>query len=250
VRQNATRLAPGPAGGFDTVEAIEQQATAWLRSIDGHELWTAMAQTPTDALITGYVLENYHYLASAASHVGAAIASATSGPVRAKLIAHLEDELTHCQMLERKLIDLAGIERPSAMRPLPTTVAFVGFLQNLAHQDWKAYLVVSTFLQRSLSETRDNGRGTGFYKEVAAHSPLGAELLAALRDHDEIDEGLGHDGRPTERLVELLALGPVPADSGRHAAVAPALAWGFLDGIMQHYRHGPASVSQRRAWSD
>lgn len=249
VRKYAARLAPPSAEGADTVSALDRQASNWLRSIDGHQLWTAMTQEPSDALITGYVLENFHYLASAASHVGAAIASSTSGAVRAQLIAHLEDELTHCRMLERKLIELAGVERPSAMRPLPTTVAFVGFLQNLAHQDWKAYLVVSTFLQRSLSETRDNGRGSRFYEEIAVRSPLGAELLAALRDHDEIDEGLGHDERPTQRLAELLRLGPVAMDSVRHAAMAPALAWGFLDGIVQHYRHGPASVSQRVAWS-
>ncbi len=247
VRDNAARLASA-SDSTDSVAALDHEASTWLRSIDGHELWTAMTDEPSDALITGYVLENYHYLASAAGHVGAAIASCTSGAVRAKLIAHLEDELTHCYMLERKLIEIAGVECPSSTRPLPTTVAFVGFLQNLAHQDWKAYLVVSTYLQRSLSETRDNGRGSGFYAEVAKRSRIGAELLAALRDHDEIDEGLGHDDRPTERLADLLALGPVSADSVRHAAVAPALAWGFLDGIVQHYRHGPEAVRQRRAW--
>jgi pyrroloquinoline quinone (PQQ) biosynthesis protein C len=248
VRTNAARLVGSGAVQRDTVQGLEAEATGWLRAIDGHELWSAMVEDSSDELIVGYVLENYHYLASATCHIGAAIASSTSAAVRRQLIAHLEDELTHCTMLEKTLLQCGGVERPSAMRPLPTTVAFVGFLENLGHQDWKAYLAVSTFLQKSLSECRPTSRHTQFYSAIADRSPTGAALLRALWEHDEIDEGLGHDDRPAQRLAELLRYGPLPEDSLRHAAVGPGLAWGFLDGILQHYRTGPGSVRQRVAW--
>jgi pyrroloquinoline quinone (PQQ) biosynthesis protein C len=248
VRTNAARLVGSGAVQRDTVQGLEDEATGWLRAIDGHELWSAMVEDSSDELIVGYVLENYHYLASATCHIGAAIASSTSAAVRRQLIAHLEDELTHCTMLEKTLLQCGGVERPSAMRPLPSTVAFVGFLENLGHQDWKAYLVVSTFLQKSLSECRPTSRHTQFYSAIADRSPTGAALLRALWEHDEIDEGLGHDDRPAQRLAELLRHGPLPEDSLRHAAVGPGLAWGFLDGILQHYRTGPGSVRQRVAW--
>lgn len=248
VRTNTARLVGSAPVARDTVSGLKDQATGWLRAIDGHELWSAMIEGSSDELIVGYVLENYHYLASATCHIGAAIASATSGAVRTQLLAHLEDELTHCTMLEKTLMACGGVERPSAMRPLPSTVAFVGFLENLGHQDWKAYLVVSTFLQMSLAECRPTHRHTKFYSAIADRSPTGAALLRALWEHDEIDEGLGHDDRPTQRLTELLRHGPLPLDSLRHAAVGPGLAWGFLDGILQHYRTGPGSVRQRVAW--
>jgi hypothetical protein len=248
VRTNTARLVGSGAVERDTVRGLEDAATGWLRAIDGHELWSAMVENSSDELIVGYVLENYHYLASATCHIGAAIASSTSGAVRTQLIAHLEDELTHCTMLEKTLMQCGGVERPSGMRPLPSTVAFVGFLENLGHQDWKAYLVVSTFLQKSLSECRPSHRHTQFYRAIADRSPTGAALLRALWEHDDIDEGLGHDDRPAQRLTELLKHGPLPMDSLRHAAVGPGLAWGFLDGILQHYRTGPGSVRQRVAW--
>ncbi|MCV7227685.1 hypothetical protein [Mycolicibacterium komossense] len=249
IDEYAARIAPPPTTMMGTTNELDGFVTGWLRAIDGHDLWDAMTDAAAEPeLIAGYVLENYHYLASAAGHVGAAIASTTCPKIRAQLIEHLDDELTHCDMLGRALARHAGIQEPASMRPLPTTVAFVGFLQNIAHQDWTAYVLVSTFLQRSLSETRQNNRGEDFYRTIDTANPNNGALLTALRDHDAIDQVLGHDAKPTLRLEETLKSAPISTCSRTHAAVAASLAWSFLDGIERHYSSGTGALRQRMSW--
>ncbi len=53
----------------------------------------------------------------------------------------------------------------------------------------------------------------------------------------------------TRGLLRLLA--KEPAETGRsmgRASLVPQFAWGFLDGILSHYRHGMVSVVQRVGW--
>ena len=67
--------------------------------------------------------------------------------------------------------------------------------------------------------------------------------------HDELDDELGHDQRPSLNIEYLLARGDVGRDSVARAAMLPSLAWSFLDGIRQHYCTGKDAVLQRQAWS-
>jgi pyrroloquinoline quinone (PQQ) biosynthesis protein C len=248
VSRNATQLSEPWDYDPSMATSMEQLASSWLRAIDGHALWDAMVENPSDGLVAGYVLENYHYLACATRHIGAAIASCTSAEVRGHLIAHLEDELEHCEMLKERLVGTGCVSFPELMRPLSTTVAFVGFLENLAHTDWRAYLLVSAFLQKSLTSCRATNRHSDFYTTVASRSAVAGPLLGAMLGHDVIDGDLGHDERPAARLRALLDRGPVPRDSVEYAAIAPALAWSFLDGILSHYGNGMAAVLQRAGW--
>ncbi|MGC5701103.1 hypothetical protein J4P02_12955 [Pseudomonas sp. NFXW11] len=232
----------------DRVADIEQMTTDWLVSVDGHGLWQQMIDGCTDELVIGYMLENFHYLASATRHVSPAIAACLDARIRENLLQHLQDELTHCDILKPRLREL-GVKRPEAMRPLPTTAAFVGYLSDLARHDWKGYLIGSTFLQKSLSECRGDDRHLRFYSRVSANNPRCAALLGAMAAHDELDDELGHDQRPSRNIQYLLARGEVGRDSVARAAILPSLAWSFLDGIRAHYCTGRDSVLQRQAWS-
>jgi hypothetical protein len=248
VRDNARRLAAVQCRDLASAPCLETEVTGWLRCIDGHSLWDDMTQLSCEGLIVGYLLENFHYLASAARHIGAAIASCTNTSLRLQLIHHLEDELKHCDLLETKLAEMGEVQSPSLMRPLSTTVAFVGFLQNIARQDWKAYILVSAFLQKSLSECRASQRHSRFYELVIGQNPRCGKLLTSIWEHDDLDKDLGHDDRPSKLLATLVAEEPVSQETLRHAAVAPALAWSFLDGIRSHYRHGRGALFQRVGW--
>jgi pyrroloquinoline quinone (PQQ) biosynthesis protein C len=248
VSNNARALANITAPDCTSIASLEETITSWLCAIDGHALWDAMMQEESDWLVVGYILENYHYLASAARHIGAAISACTNTEIRLQLIEHFEDELRHCELLEGKLAELAGVSSVSSMRPLSTTTAFVGFLENIAHQDWRGYILVSTFLQKSLSECRPANRHAEFYQEVIDRNPNAGNLLKTIWAHDELDFDLGHDARPSQRLRALIAEEPVTCSSLRHAAMAPALTWSFLDGIMTHYANGQGAVTQRIGW--
>lgn len=234
--------------GADSIAAIERMTTDWLVSVDGHPLWQQMTQGCSDELVIGYMLENFHYLASATRHVSPAIAACQDARIRENLLQHLQDELTHCDILKPRLREL-GVRQPTAMRPLPTTAAFVGYLSDLARHDWKGYLIGSTYLQKSLSECRGDDRHMKFYSRVSANNPRCAALLGAMAAHDELDDELGHDLRPSRNIQYLLARGEVSRDSVTRAAILPSLAWSFLDGIRAHYCTGKDSVLQRQAWS-
>lgn len=243
-------LAPDVADVKRDVLSLSLLAASWLRAIDGHDLWRMMVEEPTDGLIGGYMLENYHYLASASRHIGAAISACPDATLRRQLILHFEDELEHCSIIKSKIEKELGICDINILRPLPTTVSFVGYLETIGRIDWKAYIIISAFLQSSLTECRVDRRNSSFYEAVMSRcSKQAAATLCSLWQHDEIDAELGHDDRPSERLAALLKVGDVPTDSINQAAVAPTLAWGFLDGILQHYRHGLGAVTQRLGWT-
>lgn len=249
LQKNIERLVPPMEIDLGSADSLEQVAASWLPAIDGHNLWERMVEAPSLELVTGYVLENFHYLASATRHITAAIAACTDADIRTQLLEHLKDELLHCDILRTRLVEISGIPNPDAMRPLPTTIAFVGFLQTIARQDWKAYVMVSAFLQKSLSECRTNGRHHEFYQRVIANCGMPGELLETIWHHDDIDEGLGHDQRPSQRLDALVQGGGLTMDSLAHAALAPVLAWSFLDGIVSHYGAGVGTVNQRLGWT-
>jgi pyrroloquinoline quinone (PQQ) biosynthesis protein C len=231
-----------------TSEGLYRLACSWLRAIDGHDLWDAMVDTQSFPLVQGYLLENYHYLASATHHISAAISSCPDNLIQLELIAHLEDELEHCELLRDPLEQTEGISRVENCRPLPTTIAFVDYLRDLAVTDWRGYLIASAFLQSSLAEGRPERRPSLFYSKVIKNIPKAKALLDLLQRHDDIDEKLGHDNRAPRRLELLVSRHEVPSESLDRAAMTPLLAWSFLDGILQHYKYGVASVIQRVGW--
>ena len=233
---------------IQNLDTLCQMAEGWLKAIDGHPLWEVMLNDPKDSLVTGYFIESYHYLASAARHIAPAVSASINPQVRRSYISHLEDELEHCDILSKRLVDTAGVDTPDVMRPLPTTVAFVGYLQSLARSNWRSYVLVSTFLQSSLAATRRDDRPANFYDRLSLACPRLRPLIVTMAEHDDLDAQLNHDEVHRARLAALLKTGPLTAIDIGQAAVAPSLAWSFLDGILRHYRHGEGAVLQRVGW--
>ena len=233
---------------FDPSSAagLESTARTWLSAIEGHQLWSAMQSADAGPLVTGWLLENYWYLRASPQHVCAAISACTDPSVRAILVAHLAEEADHHEILSRGLREGGLPLNPEKTRPLPTTVAFVGALSDMGRTDWRAYCLALVFLQLSLSS---DPRHEQFYAEVVRRTPQAAPLTAAMRRHDRIDDGLGHEDQMQRLLQSVVdAPGGIAPLSVYRAAVVPQLAWGFLDGIVQHYR-GKATLIQRVAWS-
>jgi len=241
---------PGDADGDDLVKLV----TGWMSAIDGHELWRELADRPTYPLVYGWMLENHHYVAGIWQHAGAAVAACPDPLIRAELVKHLTEEFNHGRMFLRGIEHGRG-ERyaglgVTASRPLPTTVAFVGTLRELAQRNWKAYVLALAFLQLSLS-AGDKGvheRHESFYDSVFEALPQARALVEAMRKHDREDTKLGH-GDDTRDLLRMLAeRHGADRETVAHAALIPQLTWSFLDGILSHYRHGDAAVYQRLGW--
>jgi pyrroloquinoline quinone (PQQ) biosynthesis protein C len=237
-----------------TLESAEKLVHGWMTAIDGHELWQELATRPTYSLVYGWMVENYHYVAGIWQHAGGAIASCPDPLLRSELVQHLIEEFNHGDMFLRGISkgrgDRYGSLHPRDARPLPTTVAFIGTLRGLGQRDWKAYVLALGFLQMSLAPSEHGvaERHEDFYRGMFQALPEAEPLVAAMRRHDAEDTRLGHGDDTRAMLEHLVERHEVGAESVRAAAVIPQLAWSFLDGIRQHYRHGDASVMQRMGW--
>ena len=248
IRDFSRHLAPSRDVDLKVASDILSHMDDWIRSVDGHELWQTMAESPSDELAIGYALESYHYLASAPRHLSSAISSCPHSGIRRLLIAHLEKALSRRDVLGVGLRS-AGVGNFAELRPLSSTQAFVGFLELMAREDWRAYLLASTFLQRSLSARGSLNRRDLFYAKVGEMNHVARRLLSAAAAH-EIDCDIHTDDEAApHRLALLLEASSVAEDSFHLAAVAPALAWSFLNGIVQHYGVDAAPHAQRTGWS-
>lgn len=226
-------------------ESLNSLLDSWLCSIDGHRLWTELTDSGNETLATGWIAENYHYLAASPRHVSSGIFACPDADIRQMLTAHLAEETGHEEILASSLVRL-GHQHPKGLRPLPSTVAFIGYLRELGLTDWKAYVIALSYLQRSL--VPGDSRHSAFYEKMRRSSKMVASLANAMHRHDEVDTSLNH-GDQIGRTVSLLQeRHEVSRDSIQRAALVPYLAWRFLEGIAEHYVRGRYSLTQRAGW--
>lgn len=227
-------------------EELERLLRSWLRTIDGHRLWIEMTERPTFALMYGWVLENYFYLSAAARHVSAAIASCPDSIICNELLAHLREEMDH-GLIMREGLEAAGGPLPvRACRPLPTTVAFLGYLRELASMDWKAFCLATAYLQFTF--TPGDTRHDSFYQVISERCPSALALIKAMRRHDTVDQDLSHEGSSQRLVSQVYGRHGVDATTIARVALVPQMAWSFLDGIRTHYQQGNVALAQRLSW--
>jgi len=225
---------------------VEQVIRGWHISINGHRLWSELLDAPSESLVYGWILENFHYLANSPRHTAAAISACSDPVIRNYLVEHMKEEASHGQILKTALETTTRPIRFRPLRPLATTLAFLGALRDVGYHDWKAYCLALGFLQYSL-EPR-SGMHSKFYARIRSACPTVAPLVAALQAHDAIDYERGHESSVREMLRALTARHQLTADSLQRAAIVVQLAWSLLDGIRCHYRNGDLAVAQRLGW--
>jgi len=233
-----------------SIEDLQALLKAWLRTIDGHRLWSELLDSPSPSLIYGWVLENYFYFSSAARHVSAAVASCPDARIRTELVLHLEEESDHADLLKEGLADgseWASVIPVDICRPLPTTLAFIGYLRELASLDWKAYCVALVYIQLSLSPQDEKYKL--FFESLRTRTPEASRIWRGLLAHDLADQALGHNTDSQKLLTLLFERHSLEIPSIKRAATLASLGWSFLDGIRCHYRNGPMSLFQRLGWS-
>lgn len=233
---------------FDTTRKkfIELVNESWLLAINGHKLWEALRENPSYSLVFGWIYENYYYISSIAQHVGPAIASCSDSLIRDELVKHLDAEIDHGSMLRKPLLKNEYGINIDHLRPLPTTLAFVGGLAQLASSNWKAYCLAMYYLQCTIKNPNRTFRD--FYKTVADKLPNAIGLLDAIEEHDITDISLHHEDDLDFLLKILFKRMKITHDDVLIASTVAQLSWSFLDGIQTHYRNGDISVIQRLGW--
>ena len=70
-----------------------------------------------------------------------------------------------------------------------------------------------------------------------------------MREHDKIDQSLGHDAAADLVMTLLVSRWPLDERVCARAALVPCLAWSFLDGVLAYYgRRGGIPVC-RIGWT-
>jgi pyrroloquinoline quinone (PQQ) biosynthesis protein C len=219
----------------------------WMMVVDGHPLWAALTNNPTVELAYGYILENYHYLNASIAHTASVIYSCPVESIRTDYVKHLAEEEKHGELLKKTLKEFDHIFfETESFRPLPTTLAFIGFLKELAMTDWKAYTIALAFLQFTLEG--NSTKHARFYETAGAKSKKVRTLLRSIRTHDELDAGLNHEEDILKLMAKLEGNGMVSSENLQRASMICSLCWSFLDGIRCHYTK-INSVNQRIGWS-
>lgn len=244
---NIQKKLAAPEFIFSDYETLEQSIKGWLRSIDGHLLWKEMIDQPQLSLIYGWLIENQYYLSTAYHHCSSAIASCPYADIRDEFIKHLKEELSHADILEKELRKIKNVIPPRLHRPLPTTLAFTGFLRELACYDWKAYCIALAYLQFSLKP--GDLKHDRFYQSISKKSPQLKSLLSSIQKHDLIDHVMGHENDMKKILELLLDKKLITSEVVARASQIAQLCWSFLDGIREHYKKGLVAVNQRLGWS-
>lgn len=241
------RAMTAPTVNPRSTKQLEAMLRSWMIAIDGHDLWMELQKRPSVALLWGWMHETYHYLASARRHLPAAIGACESVPIRNWLLKHLSEEAEHAELLASALTSVRWAPPLARSRPIPTTLAFTGLLEETASANWLAHSIGVAFLQ--LSYRPDDRRHGHFYERVLSRCPDAKALIEAMKMHDAEDTSLNHLDDTADLLRLIMAHGGDRATALDRAALIPQFAWSFLDGIYTHYRHGRASVVQRIGWN-
>jgi pyrroloquinoline quinone (PQQ) biosynthesis protein C len=154
-------------------------------------------------LVVGYLVEEYHLVASAASHIAPVIAAAPNERLRRMFSDYLSGEYWHCLLLEKGLL-AAGLsqEQIAASDPLPGTLAAINLCRDSARTDLLAYAVCL-----SISEGGDAAAAQSFGKmyDALAHV-VAPEVLAPSREHAELDAQDEHDTLGAEPFADELLI--------------------------------------------
>jgi pyrroloquinoline quinone (PQQ) biosynthesis protein C len=155
-------------------------------------------------LVVGYLVEEYHLVASAASHISPIITATDNERLRMMFCDYLGGEYWHCLLLKKGLL-AAGISEDelAAADPLAGTLAVINLQRHIARTDILAY---SACL--SINEGGDQRSATAFeqmYDLLTRFVP--PEALAPSREHAVLDFEDAHETLGAEPFVEELALG-------------------------------------------
>ncbi|WP_394826507.1 iron-containing redox enzyme family protein [Pendulispora albinea] len=158
-----------------------------------------LAGTLTERLVVGYLVEEYHLVASAASHISPMVAGAQTERLRMMFSDYMSGEYWHCLLLKKGLL-AAGLteEQIGAADPLPATLAVINLMRESSRTDPLAY---SVWL--SVMEGGDDKGAVAFskmYDQLGTLVP--AEVLLPSREHAVLDFEDEHETLGAEPFVD------------------------------------------------
>jgi hypothetical protein len=232
----------------DVAERPVPAASYYLHVVARGKVWLHEAtrgilepEKLTGPLLFGKLIETFHYVESAASHVSAAIAHAPTQRLRLLLAEFLADEYWHGLSLRAGLKE-AGLSDLilEEAEPLPTTAAVVNLLRVVAQTHFLGYAACG-----GVSESPTGFEGLAnveadAWRQLGARSLLPDAVLAPFRDHDVLDAAADHGSIFIEPFLERGMLEPRECREVEVTVRRLCLTWGeAYRGIARFYGTQP-----------
>ena len=187
-------------------------------------LLRALSSGPSRRLLIGYLVEGYHFVEAAASHVAPAIVSASSRRLRMMASEYLSNEYTHGAHM-RAGLELAGVPASDLerARPLPSTLAIINSLRWTARTDPLEYWACLSLSETEGEEVAERARAR--WADIAAYNLVPAEVFQSYVDHDVLDSDEGHGALCAEPFAEAPPLTPGQQERIQDTVIAYASTW-------------------------
>ncbi len=196
-------LGPLPAWLF--YGHLRRRVRAWLArrgpSPLVRRLWAGGASR---RLALGHLVETFHLVDAAPSHIASALASTASRRLQPVLGEYLASEQEHGAWVRRGLL-AAGLAEAELARatPLPGTLAQINHLRWLAASDRLAY---AACLGAGESAPGSAPLAGEFWRRVGAGSALPPEAIGPFSEHDIADDASEHAELGAEFFAEMVSL--------------------------------------------
>jgi pyrroloquinoline quinone (PQQ) biosynthesis protein C len=235
--------------GETALERLRSAARFYNARVTANEcIRTVLSGQGSRALVLGFAIEFYFYVASVARYMTAGIARFEhDAETMAPFWKHFAEEAGHSEIFRRGLI-CAGIdnERLKQNCAIATTQALISFLYERASRTLIEYGVLFAIMQpKWTSNVNESARGQK-YGILRTAYPFAEPIWDAFETHEKIDEGADHQRWAVESYIQKR--GVLSAEemslclnTMRDASCFFIL---FLDGIRFHYR-GDAAVMWR-----
>ncbi|HTE49415.1 MAG TPA: hypothetical protein VK698_00970 [Kofleriaceae bacterium] len=202
---------------FKHVAALGSSVQARLAGADSM-IGSLMEGKPSRRLLMGHLIELYHVVDAASTHISPAINLAPNDRLRMLFCEYLADEYWHGRWLRKGLL-AAGISEEELDRsdPLPGTLAVVHFLRIKSATDLLAYAACL-----STAEAQGEGEVARVHRRYQMFDKdglLGEDVIAPFRGHEIEDANSAHLSYCSEPFVEAAAIKRPHQDAIRSAVL-------------------------------
>lgn len=180
----------------DFLQKIDQSATMWRRQIGYHRLFGLLERGEAGHdLISGFLLETYHFVGMAAKHISTAIAHCSDSHVTELLSEYLADEYRHRELIADSIVAM-GIPREQIenAHPVIGTLSLVNMLCEIGRTSTLGYLCCLNLIE---ARPQEESEARAAWTTIARKAGIDSKVFDGLMRHMQVDVTVGH--------VDLLA---------------------------------------------
>lgn len=147
--------------------------------------------------LLGFLIDSYHFAASASSHISLAIAQAPNKRVEHVMSSYLKEEYWHGELLAKGIVK-AGISQGVLEQSWPSfpVLGIINFIRHYARTDLQAYGLCTAITESDTSSiTLKEDKGDS-WQEIKALKLLPDEVFEAFQKHEQLDYDAQHADIP------------------------------------------------------